>query len=75
MALTYTVSEGISIKYGQETFKNQADAVDPEYKSFSAAYTSGGMTISVGHQTAENADGNANDKDVDYNYLGLAFAF
>jgi len=75
MALTYTVSEGISIKYGQETFKNQADAVDPEYKSFSAAYTSGGMTISVGHQTAENADGTATDKDVDYNYLGLAFAF
>ena len=75
VAVSYTISENLSVKYGQETFENQADAVDPEYTSFSASYTSGGMTVSAGHQTAENADGTATDKDVDYNYLGLSFAF
>ena len=75
VAVSYTISDNLSVKYGQETFENQADAVDPEYTSFSAAYTSGGMTVSVGTQTAENADGTATDKDVDYNYLTLGFAF
>jgi len=75
VAVSYTISENLSVKYGQETFENQADAVDPEYTSFSASYTSGGMTVSVGTQSAENADGTASDKDVDYNYLTLGFAF
>jgi outer membrane protein OmpU len=75
VAVSYTISENLSVKYGEETFENDADAVDPEYTSFSAAYTSGGMTISVGTQSAENADGTAADKDVDYNYLTLGFAF
>ena len=75
VAVSYTISENLSVKYGQETFENQADAVDPEYSSFSAAYTSGGMTVSVGTQSAENADGTATDKDADYNYLTLGFAF
>jgi len=75
VAVSYTISENLSVKYGQETFENQLDAVDPEYTSFSASYTMGGMTVSAGHQTAENADGTATDKDVDYNYLGLSFAF
>jgi outer membrane protein OmpU len=74
-AITYTITENMSVKYGNETFKNKEDAVDPEYTSISASYTSGGMTVSVGQQTAENADGTATDKDVDYTYLGLAFAF
>ena len=75
VAVSYTISENLSVKYGQETFENQLDAVDPEYTSFSASYTSGGMTVSVGTQSAENADGTATDKDVDYNYLTLGFAF
>jgi outer membrane protein OmpU len=76
-SVSYTVSENLSVKYGNEVFDNQiaAQVVDPEYTSFSASYTSGGMTVSAGHQTAENADGTATDKDVDYNYLGLSFAF
>ena len=74
-AVSYTISENLSVKYGEETFENQGEAADPEYTSFSAAYTAGGMTVSVGTQTAEKANGNANDKDVDYNYLGLSFAF
>ena len=74
-AITYTVNDELSISYGEETFENDADAVDPEYTSISAAYTTGGMTITAGTQSAENADGTATDKDVDYNYLGFSFAF
>ena len=75
MALSYTISDSLSVTYGEETFENQADAVDAEYTSFKAAYTSGGMTVSVGHQTAEAGAGASTDKDVDYNYLTLGFAF
>ena len=75
VAVSYTISENLSVKYGQETFENQGDAVDPEYTSFSAAYTSGGMTVSVGQQKAEDADGDGTDDDVEYNYLTLGFAF
>jgi outer membrane protein OmpU len=76
-SVSYTVSENLSVKYGNEVFDNQiaAQVVDPEYTSISASYTSGGMTISAGMQTAENANGLVADKDVDYNYLGLSFAF
>jgi len=71
MAVSYTITDDLSVTYGEETFENDADAVDPEYSGFKVAYTSGGMTITAGTQTAENADGTATDKDVDYNYLTL----
>jgi len=75
MAVSYTITDDLSVTYGEETFENDADAVDPEYSGFKVAYTSGGMTITAGTQSAENADGTATDKDVDYNYLTLGFAF
>ena len=74
-AITYTVNDELSISYGEETMEEDAEAVDSEYTSISAAYTTGGMTITAGTQSAENADGTATDKDVDYNYLGFSFAF
>jgi len=33
------------------------------------------MTVSVGQQKAEDADGDGTDDDVEYNYLTLGFAF
>jgi outer membrane protein OmpU len=75
MNIAYTVSDSISVAYGTESISNEANTVDSEYASLSGSYTSGGMTISVGHQTAEAGAGASSDKDVDYNYLTLAFAF
>ena len=75
MAVSYTITDDLSVTYGEETFENAADAVDPEYSSLKVAYTSGGMTITAGTQSAENADGTATDNDVDYNFLTLGFAF
>ncbi len=77
VAVSYTISDNLSVKYGEETLESTASlwVKDAEYTSFSVAYTSGGMTISAGTQSAEHAEGAVADKDVDYNYLGLSFAF
>mgnify|MGYP006098259749 CR=1 FL=1 len=75
VAVSYTISDNLSVKYGEETLETPAWVSDAEYTSISVAYTSGGMTISAGSQSAENAEGAAADLDVDYNYLGLSFAF
>jgi outer membrane protein OmpU len=73
--VAYTISDNISVAYGIEEISNEANTADSEYTSLSGSYTSGGMTVSVGHQTAEAGAGASTDKDVDYNYLTLAFAF
>ena len=75
--VSYTVSEAISVSYGQETIDvSTASSVDAEYEGISASYTSGGMTVSVSSQEATNID-NTVDTDNDYDYwsLGLSFAF
>ena len=77
VAVSYTISDNLSVKYGEETLASADTAwvKDAEYTSISASYTSGGMTISVGSQSASNAEGATADLDVDYNYLTLGFAF
>jgi outer membrane protein OmpU len=76
--VSYTVSEAISVSYGQETIdvNTTLGVVDAEYEGISASYTSGGMTVSVKSQEATNID-NTVDTDNDYDYwsLGLSFAF
>ena len=76
--VSYTVSEAISVSYGQETIdvNTNSSSVDAEYEGITASYTSGGMTISLTSQEASNID-NTVDTDNDYDYwaLGLAFAF
>jgi outer membrane protein OmpU len=76
--VSYTVSEAISVSYGQETIEvnTSAASVDAEYEGISVAYTSGGMTISVANQEATNTNNVVGtDNDFDYWSLGLAFAF
>ena len=77
-AISYTVSDSISVTYGTETIESglASEVTDAEYESISASYTSGGMTVTVKSQDAENID-HGTDADEDYEYwsLGLAFAF
>jgi outer membrane protein OmpU len=75
--VSYTVSEAISVSYGQETIDvNTASSVDAEYEGISVAYTSGGMTISVANQEATNMITQlVLITTIDYWSLGLAFAF
>jgi len=78
MKLSYTVSDQISVSYGTDKLSNKATAAvaDAEYSKISADYTSGGMTVTVTAQEAENMNyTNTSTMDQDYWSLGLAFAF
>jgi outer membrane protein OmpU len=73
--ISYTVSDAISVSYGQEEI-SKTGAVDAEFDGITASYTAGGMTVSAGMQEASNmanATGAANQ--MDYWSLSLAFAF
>ena len=75
-ALSYTVSDELSVTYGSETHSIDSTSVDMEIEGISAAYTSGGMTISAAMQSMD--DGNfatGANNDVDYWALSASFAF
>jgi len=76
MAVSYTVSDELSITYGTEDAKQETVATEAEFSTISMSYTSGGMTISAGMHDAENADFTT-DSHADYEKwtLGASFAF
>ena len=76
-SVAYTVSDEISITYGEEDFSTgEASSVDAEYTKISAAYTSGGMTLTLVAAEGENISyGTSVNEDVDYVGLTAAFAF
>ena len=75
-ALSYTISDELSVTYGSETHEEDGQATDVEVDGISVAYTSGGMTISAAMQSAENLNHSTNtEMDVDYWALGASFAF
>ena len=74
VSLSYTVSDQISVSYGEETIDRSGSASDIEVNGVSISYTSGGMTASFAQVEAENVDHTAGlDKEV-WN-IGLSFAF
>jgi len=74
VSLSYTVSDQISVSYGEETIDRSGSASDIEVTGVSISYTSGGMTASFAQVEAENVDHIANtDKEVWK--IGLSFAF
>ena len=75
-ALSYTVSDELSVTYGSETHSIDSTSVDMEIEGFSASYTSGGMTISAAMQSMDDGDfATGANNDVDYWALGASFAF
>ena len=75
-AISYTVSDELSVTYGSETHEEDGKTTDVEVDGFSVAYTTGGMTISAVMQSAENLNHSTNSQlDVDYWKLGASFAF
>jgi len=75
MAISYTISDEMSVTYGTEEFSTTA-ATDREYTVLKGSYTSGGMTVSAQMKEAENvAHSTASNEDFEYWGLGLAFAF
>ena len=73
--VSYTVSDEISVTYGQETIE-ESTSEDVETTSVSASYTAGGMTITASMQEIENIDGTTNaTEDRERWALGASFAF
>ena len=76
MAVSYTISDEMSVTYGTETIDTGGTGSDAEYDVIKGSYTSGGMTVSAQRKTAENIDHSTNNNaDLEYWGLGLAFAF
>ena len=76
--VSYTVSDALSVTYGTDSIDNNgtADTSDAEYTKITAAYTSGGMTVSANYQEAnEMSYTTATDEDEEYYGLSLSFAF
>ena len=61
--VAYTVSDDLSIAYGQETIETEDAATDEEVSKINVSYTTGGVTLSasqfeasaVGNTTTETA--------------------
>ena len=75
-AVSYTVSDDLSVTYGQETATKGDATTDLEVEGIKVSYTSGGMTISLASMELENGNwGTAAAEDMDYWALGASFAF
>ena len=75
-AVSYTVSDEISVTYGSETHDQGNKTVDMEVEGISVAYTAGGMTITGKMQSLDNGDfATGTTNDADYWALGASFAF
>ena len=76
MKVSYTVSDELSISYAQETINFDGTSVDAEYEGITAAYTTGGMTLSAGMYEADSASfTTATNEDYEKWTLGASFAF
>ena len=73
--LTYTVTDDISVSYGQETIENGTDTADIEVDGLTASYTSGGMTVSAKSVSADNFDGSSTNANNDRSMFKLAASF
>jgi outer membrane protein OmpU len=75
-AVSYTITDELSVTYGTETHDKGNNTVDAEIEGISFAYTAGGMTISGSMKDGENLDNSTTvGADVEQWTLGASFAF
>jgi len=74
--LSYTVSDDLSISYGEETHETSGQTVDEEFDSISVSYTTGGMTLTAAQYNATGL-GNTSGAlgEAERWKLGASFAF
>jgi len=72
--IAYTVSDDLSVTYGNDTFDLTGDSTDEEVEAIGVSYTSGGMTISANQYEAKGASNTAGAK-TDKWSLSASFAF
>ena len=75
-AVSYTVSDEISITYGVEEITDGTGAEDAEFEKISASYTAGGMTLTLTSSEGENIDySTTSTKDQELWGISASFAF
>ena len=75
-AVSYTITDELSVTYGTETHDKGDNTVDSEIDGVSFSYTSGGMTITGSMTDGQNLDNtNSAGADVEKWTLGASFAF
>ena len=57
--LSYTVTDDLSVSYGEETHETTGETVDEEFSQISVSYTTGGMTLSGAVQEATGLGNNS----------------
>ena len=76
MAISYAVSDDLSISYGEREYNSGDKSLDQEDEAISISYTMGGMTIAGGFNSSDNIDGaSATTADKESYEIGLSFAF
>ena len=76
-AISYSLTDSISVKYGEETIEKTDKTSDIEIEGITASYTSGGMTAAVTSIEATNVDHSSTGTDNDNEFwkVSLSFAF
>ena len=76
MAISYAISDEMSISYGTHEVETPNDSADEDQKAalLSASYTSGGMSISASAGSVDNV-GNVATADKDTYEISMSFAF
>jgi outer membrane protein OmpU len=72
--IAYTLTDDLSVTYGNETFDLTGNATDEEVEAIGVSYTSGGMTISANQYEAKGAGNTAGAKSDKWS-LSASFAF
>jgi len=72
--LSYTVTDDLSVSYGEDTHETSGSALDEEFEMMSASYTTGGMTITAAQYDAKNLANTAGNKASRWK-LAASFAF
>jgi outer membrane protein OmpU len=72
--ITYTVSDDLSIGYGQETFDREGATTDEETRGYNVSYTTGGMTLGAAFNEGEGLNHTAGSTQERWK-LTASFAF
>ena len=72
--VSYTVTDDLSVSYGEETHETSGSSVDEEFEAITVSYTTGGMTLTAGSYDASGL-GNLSAQKAERWKLGASFAF
>jgi outer membrane protein OmpU len=74
MQIAYTLTDDMSLTYGEETFDTAGNATDEEVSKLGVSYTTGGMTIGAATIESKGAGNTVGSKSERWQ-LDLSFAF